>query len=347
MKKILSVVLLLVLVTVTACGGGGNDSENVGQRAPMAAGGAAAGGDVFTQADQGVAPTAEAAWESWDDWAEEEAFAPMIEATESLPADAELTTWETPDIPQPAAVERRVIRNSDISVETLDFEDTVARLERIVDTSGGFVENSAHRSIRNHEELLWVAEYVIRVPVARFDAVNSEITRLGNVTHFTTSSEDVTMMFLDLQSRLSIREEEERRVEAMRDAATELRDILTLERELSDLRVVVDRYRRRMTEIDQLAAFSTIRLLIIEVEEPTEEEDEEEQYIPATPIIDPPDDGFGTRIAEAFRASVNFSAVLFEVLAIVVVSLILPLAVLAIPIYGGYIIYKKKVRGKV
>ncbi|MCL1863835.1 MAG: DUF4349 domain-containing protein [Defluviitaleaceae bacterium] len=306
MIKITAISILLFILV--ACGSGSDESAAMGG-APMAG-----GGDVL-HVEEAPIPLADSAWSG--------AYG-VAENIES--------SWETPDIHLPTAVERRVIRNSEIALETLDFGDTVSRVERIVEMSGGFVESSAHRSMTTRDgEIFWSGDYVIRTPVARFDEVNGEIAELGSVVHFTTASEDVTMMFLDLQSRLHIREEEERRVEAMRDAATDLRDLLTLERELSDLRVVVDRYRRRMTEIDQLASFSTIRLTIIEVEEII--------YIPAP--LPPPDDSFGTRLANAFRASANFGAMLFEVVAILVVSLIIPLSVLAIPSFGGYLIYKK------
>jgi hypothetical protein len=309
--------LAAVLLLITACGGADRSQtdaapavEFAAEAAPDAAAGVPMEAEQFFGFD-----TANRATEEWD-----------------RADEADFTAWEPPDIPQPAAFMRRVIRNADIAVETLYFEEAVSRLERIIAANGGFVEHSAQWLAG----YLWHSEFTIRVPAARFDETNREITELGHALHFTTTSEDVTMLLLDLESRLNIRLEEERRVEAMRDAATELSDILSLERQLSDLRVVVDNYRRRMTEIDRLAAFSTIRLSLREV---LEIEEEEPEYIPYYVPLDPP--GFGTRIASAFSASANFSISLFELISVVVVSLIPPALLLSVPALAVLLIYKK------
>jgi len=363
-NNILVFVLVVALLFVAACSARNSDSSwdsghmnesplvNVvdsGVQSGIQPGAAFDSSDWAMEADDWGHWEESESMESWEDWSPEpipEAPRPPAPAANAANNNADFTAWETPEIPQPAAVERRVIRNSDISVDTLNFDETVSNLERIVAINGGFIETSGQRLANRHgfDRTFWYAEYVIRVPVARFDTANRDITALGQVVRFTTSSEDVTMLFLDLQSRLNIRVEEERRIEAMRDAATDLRDLLILERELSDLRVIVDRYRRRMTEIDQLASFSTIRLSLREVVEiiiEEEEEDEEEEYIPYIPE-EPPADGFGTRIASAFGSSVNFSVMLFEAVAVIIATLILPLTLFALPIFIGYVIYKKK-----
>jgi cell fate (sporulation/competence/biofilm development) regulator YmcA (YheA/YmcA/DUF963 family) len=164
------------------------------------------------------------------------------------------------------------------------------------------------------------------VPAAYFDYVNREITQLGVVTNFTTSSEDVTMMFMDLESRLNIRLEEERRLTAMRAVADEIEDMLTLERELTDLRITIDSYRRRMTEIDHLATFATIRVAVREV-----------GVIASA-------SGFGSRIASAFSLSVDLTVVLFEAISIAVAYTIVPAVLIAVPTIIIYKIVKRKKR---
>jgi hypothetical protein len=345
-----SLVLLLVLIFFASCSRNDNSDIEIWNDSPRAnnvqdtASGDSVAYESLYEAE---------AMDGYGGWAvpqaEDEAEAPselwQPPPMPAPPQSAPASTWTTPEIPQPVAVERRVIRNSDITIDTLTFEETVSNLERIVAINGGFIETSSQRLAS-----LWTAEFTIRVPVARFDATNRDITGLGQIARFTTNSEDVTMLFLDLQSRLAIREEEERRVEAMRDAATDLRDLLTLERELSDLRVIVDRYRRRMTEIDALASFSTIRLTLREIveiiEDEIEEEEEEEETVPVLPE-ETPADTFGTRIANAFGASARFSALLFEGIAIVIASSILPLSLVAVIAFFVYIFIKKKFLQKI
>ena len=364
-RKILNSVLLSVLVVavlfVVACGSG-DDTGDVFEVSSQVENQAGAGveldavaGDVFFDAgaDMPLAapfpPVARAA----EAYALDEQMQVEMEIAvpEPLPGSADFDRPEVEPLDAPQAVpavERMVIRNSDISVDTLYFEETVWELEGIVAAHGGFIESSAQRlaARRDFDEAFWYADFVIRVPVARFDETNREITALGQVTRFTTSSEDVTMLFQNLGSRLNIREEEERRVRMRLDNATSTEDIIALERELMELRLVIDGYRRHMTEIDQLASFSTIRVSLREVIELIEQEEEEEYdpYYGIDPYYDEPDTGFFARISGAFRSSVDFSLYVLELFVVFLAAVVIPVALLALPAYGLFLVSKKILR---
>jgi len=250
------------------------------------------------------------------------------------------------DTPQGLALAgRMVIRNANISIDTLYFDDTLADVERIAGFHGGFIEMANTRmDVRRvrgvPSGLYWYGNFTLRVPVARFDQVNRELSAIAQVTHFTTASEDVTQLFADMQGRLRIREEEERRLQAMRDLATSLTDILRLEQELTTLRLHIDHYRRRMTEIDELASFSTIHVALREVTEAIEPEEEEAAYIPYVEEIEE-EPGFGGRISAAFSGSVRISLLVLEGITIVFAAVIMPLLLLAIPALAGLLLWRK------
>jgi len=219
------------------------------------------------------------------------------------------------DLPDPtpttdmSALQRMIIRSADMGISTYYFEETVTGIEDIAALRGGFIENSRQwMQPAAHDEtvLVWRAEFVLRVPVGLFDQVNRELVALAQVRHFNASSQDVTMEFNNLTSRLQIREEEKRRLEVMLDMATDLTDIIRLESQLTTLQLAVDAYSRRLTEIDQLASFSTIRLTVYEtvvIPEPEDEEYEEEEEEEYYPVYI---DGFGTRFLAALNASLDF-----------------------------------------
>ena len=251
-----------------------------------------------------------------------------------------------------AAAQRMIIRASNLGLNTYYFSDTVDGVHQIVANRGGFVESSRQWMVEAPHDsslLLWRAEFVLRVPVGLFDRVNNELVDLAQVTRFSTTSEDVTMEFHDLTSRSRIREEELRRTELMLEAATNLNDILRLESQLTSLRLAVDAYQRRLTEIDQLSSFSTIRLALYEmavIPEPEEyEEEDEEEYIPI--IIE---DGFGTQFLAAFSASWNFVVSIFTSIALFVALVGLPVLIFAVLGFVVYTILKRwglKIRFKI
>jgi len=253
----------------------------------------------------------------------------------AIPSDeAEFMTNLSQDI---VSFDRMIIRTSDIDVETADFPQAVSRAETIATLYGGFVESSRQFTVtrptrENYLRAFWQADYVLRVPVHNFDVVNRELIRLGQVAQFATSSEDVTMQFQDLENRLSIREEEERRLMIMINNATNLDERIRLESQLTNLRLLMETYRRRMTEIDQLASFSTIRLSLHEVEE---------EGTGALLYAGIGDDSFGERMSFGFVSSFNFSLTMLEGIVTLVAVLIIPLLALCLPALGGFSLYKK------
>ena len=172
-----------------------------------------------------------------------------------------------------------------------------------------------------------MAEYTLRVPVDNFDTVNRLISALGTVLSFSSTSEDVTLRFQDLESRLNIRLEEERRLLAMIENAGELEDLINLEARLADLRITIESIRRSMTDMDHLAAFSTIHLSIREVSE-------EDTAVPVWY-------GFNDRLISAFGDSFTFSAMLVEGFFVLIAYLILPVSIIFIPVLIVLLVMKK------
>jgi len=227
-------------------------------------------------------------------------------------------------------LQRLIIRNADIQLRTYEFDQTMTDIEQIVSNRGGFVENSrmwSDSAWHDRTIQLWRVEYTLRVPVGLFDQTNRELTELAQVQHFSTTSEDATMEFSDLASRVRIREEELRRVELMLANAIEISDIINLEARVTNIRLAVDAYNRRMTEIDQLAGFSTITMTVHEVVEI-----EEVAYIP---------DSFGTRLIAGFSASLNFMTTVGTGLAMFIAWVGLPALLIGGVTFAMYLVLRK------
>jgi hypothetical protein len=150
---------------------------------------------------------------------------------------------------------------------------------------------------------------------------------LANVIDFSSASEDVTMQFADMQSRLNIRLEEERRILTMIENTDDIESLIRLEHRLGNVRMTIDGIRRQMTEVDHQASFSTITLNLFEISE-------DEEVIPYV-------ETFGGRMARAFGSSLDVSLMLVEIMAVVFASIVLPLAIVALPIWGGFMVVRK------
>jgi len=326
-KKLIAISsLIIAVIFISACSAGGGADFTA--EAPAAAAPAAADAPRMAQrqsermefAAMEVAEEAEFFFDSDDDWA----FYGAEDGTVGL----NLSFGSQ-------MLERMVVRNSSLTIETTQFDYVVHEVDRIISRYGGFVESSNQwlsRRARRDEDF-WNASYTLRIPVDNFDAANRDLQALGYLVDFSTFSEDVTMRFADMESRLQIRLEEERRILEMIETTDDLSDLIRLEARLADLLIAIDMHRRSMTELDMLASFSTINLFISEVEE----EGAAIAYV----------DNFGGRISEAFAGSVEISVLILEGLAIMIATIILPLAIMGLIVFGIFLLVRRAVRPKV
>jgi hypothetical protein len=295
MKKLVSLIIFAVLLA--ACGGGSVTYESATAPAPPAA-----------------PQLAEVAWEMDDYFDSSTGFG----RSDLPPTPASNTVID----------ERMVIRTSEISLEVSDFNGTVVSIEEIINSYGGFVENANQWQFSgNVNRLLWQGNFTLRVPVAHFDTVNGLITELGHVNNFSAWSEDITLQFTDMQSRLAVREEEERRILSVMENTDDLEILIELEARLANTRIVLERYRRRMIELDHLASFSTITVWLREASE--------NEYVFS--IFD----GFTGRIASAFSNSVSLGFMFLEGIGVVIAALAVPVSLMAVFALIVYRIFKK------
>jgi len=231
-------------------------------------------------------------------------------------------------------LERMIVRNASLSLQTIEFARATAEIDRLIMIYGGFVEDSQQWLVtRRDGESFWNAHYTLRVPVEYFDIVNRDLMALGEVVAFSTFSEDVTMRFSDMESRLRIRQEEERRLLAMIDSTEDLGELIRLETRLANLLITIDSIQRSMTELDHLASFATIHLHLEEV-------DEDDGKI--VPYID----SFSDRIVAAFGGSIEFSVLLLEGFAIFLAAVILPITVIGLIIFGVFLLVRRAIRSR-
>jgi len=275
--------------------------------------------------------------DDWVAWSDSDSFTPPArELYELLDVDTnEVTLQATTDPTLLHTTPRMVIRSTDMGLSTYYFSQTVAGIEEIIQNRGGFVETSNRWMASAHHDpqvMLWRADLTLRVPVGLFDRVNDELIALAQVLRFSTISQDVTREFHDITSRLHIRQEELRRVQMMLEAAEEIADILSLEMQVTTLTLAISAYQRRLTEIDQLASFSTIKVRVYEtvVFEDAEEYEEEECLVAYA-------DGFGTRLRGAFASSFEFVTVLLSNIALLLAYAGLPVLII---LAAGYALYK-------
>ena len=109
----------------------------------------------------------------------------------------------------------------------------------------------------------------LRVPVANYDALVGDAERLGKTLQFTSSGQDVTAQYVDLQARIQSLQTARTQFEQILAQAHSIGDILAVESQISDLQTQVEQLQGQFQVLDNQATYSTLTLQISEVGKPT------------------------------------------------------------------------------
>ena len=157
-------------------------------------------------------------------------------------------------------LEKMVIYNAYISLETEDIGGGVARIRSVAERYGGYVAGSS-RSTYGMQD---VAEITIRVPKEKFHVAVQEVESYGKILDERTTSEDVTQQYIDLKARLENLQRQEKRLHEILDMAKTVEELLNVEREIERVRGEVDSLQGQINYLERSVAMSVITVSLRE-----------------------------------------------------------------------------------
>ncbi len=243
------IALILVLLAVSACGGGDDSGEESFATSSMTSMDAF-DMDVMTS-ESGMAsapqqPAAAAASESME----------KAMAGDSGAAGSPGGTLQLAD--------RKIISTGNITVEVDDVESSVKAVEAIADGMGGYVEVLS----RSGGDDFSRASLTIRVPQGQFVSAYDRISELGEVLNEHQGSEDVSEQFIDLEARLKSALREEQSFLSLLGRASNVSEVLAIERELARVRADIERYQGQLDFLSRRVDLSTIYVELVPEEGP-------------------------------------------------------------------------------
>lgn len=157
--------------------------------------------------------------------------------------------------------ERMIIRTVELAMYVQDVEASFDEIQTLVEEMGGYV-TSANTW---HQGEYLRARLTVRVPAKGLDSALEQIKALATeVERESTSGEDVTEEYTDLEARLRNLEatEEELRelLTTVRQRTGKAEDILAVHRELTNIRGQIEQIKGRMQYLEQMSALATIHI---------------------------------------------------------------------------------------
>ena len=213
----------------------------------------------------------------------------------------------------------KIIYTADVSMETLEFEETIENLYALIKANGAFIESSSVSGTGYNSSYYGTtyrtAYFTIRVPKEKFSGLTGSLASIGNVTNSNTSADNITSSFIDTESRLKAYRTEESSLLAMMEKAETVEEMITIQDRLSAVRYEIERLTSTLNNWQNYVDYSTVNLNIREVKKYTEE-----PVVPKT---------FGEEISEGFNSSVKW---LKQAMRDIVVFVVSALPVLVLPI---------------
>jgi len=160
----------------------------------------------------------------------------------------------------PAGQQRLIIRTARMSIVATDTEETLDAIAAMANNSGGWVVSSEVYQSGGDAKTGYIQ---IRIPSEGFQSVLDAIAGLATeVNSISTSGQDVTEEFVDLDARLGNLEATAARLRTFLEESQTVEEALAVNIELSRVEGEIEALKGRMQFLQQSAAFSSINVNI-------------------------------------------------------------------------------------
>lgn len=151
-------------------------------------------------------------------------------------------------------LKQKIIKTSYLKFETQDLNKTFLHIKKAIQNNKGFIQNDnsnkSYNTITRH--------LVVRIPTNNFQNTLDAISK--DVAYFDTkriSAKDVTEEFIDLEARLKAKLTLEKRYLELLSKAKNVKEMLEIERELSNIREEIEAKQGRLKYLQNRVSLST------------------------------------------------------------------------------------------
>ncbi len=165
--------------------------------------------------------------------------------------------------------QRKIIERIYYHVETKDFDNLVDTLESRALSVGGYIESSDVSGNAFVSSVLRSATFVFRIPSDKVDDFTNFVSENSTVTNRCVNTEDVTLDYVDAESRIKALKTEKEALESLLAKATSTTELLEIRDMLTDVIYEIETYESQLRTYDNLIDYTTITIDINEVEQTT------------------------------------------------------------------------------
>ena len=168
---------------------------------------------------------------------------------------------------------QKLIKTVSMSVETLEFDAFVEKLNAALAAAEGYTEDS--NIAKYSYSSLRTGSFTLRVPAKNLDAFTSAVKGEGTLLSYSENAVDVSLTYADLEGRLTALRAEQTALNNMLEKADNVSDCITIESRLSEVRGQIESIEGQLRVLSSKISYSTVKVTVQEVEKVTVDEKEQ------------------------------------------------------------------------
>ncbi|CAG0959117.1 hypothetical protein FLAV_00601 [Flavobacteriales bacterium] len=151
--------------------------------------------------------------------------------------------------------ERKLIKEGSITFETENVQKSKERIFKSLKEVNAYVANENTYTYSDKQEY----RMVIRVPAGQFDVLLSNISNIASkIDSKNVDVLDVTEEYIDIEARIKTKKELENRYKEILKQANKVEEILSIEKEIGQLRTEIEAVEGRMRYLKDKIGYSTL-----------------------------------------------------------------------------------------
>lgn len=171
-----------------------------------------------------------------------------------------------------------------LTIETKKYDSVMNDIKDSVSNLGGYIESENSRDYGSNRN----TDLILRIPTKNVNEWLDKVNDYGTITSKNQTTENVTLEYVDVESRLQAYKSERDALFNLLEKAETLNDILMIQSQLTEINYKIESYESRLRALDDLIDYTTITLNLREVEHES--------------IVNP---SFFERIQERFNDSID------------------------------------------
>jgi hypothetical protein len=228
-------------------------------------------------------------------------------------------------------VQRKTIYSASVQLVVEDLDAVQDRVRELIKRHDAQL---ASEDVSGSKGTARTARWRVRVPVKDFEAFLAAVTRLGELTSSSTTSQDVTEEFYDLEARLKQKQLEEQGLLKLQEEAAaimnkdpkaRMEDLLAVRREWNAVRQEIERIQGRLKLLGHLTELTTVTITLTE----------RKGYVPPTAPT------FGTTIGRTFEGSISALTSFGQGIVLILVALAPWLPVIALVVVLFWLVLRR------